>query len=93
MQIPSKERLKRVERNKSVLAEVEEAITSEAVKLPQIEIKKRRGRPRKNQNVAEEVQEIQNITIEEFIPSLVRISYLKKKYTVICYIFDLKFNE
>ena len=77
MQIPSKERLKRVERNKSVLAEVEEAITSEAVKLPQIEIKKRRGRPRKNQNVAEEVQEIQNITIEEFIPSLVRISYLK----------------
>ena len=73
MQIPPKQRLERVQRNKSILAEVEEATTSEAVKLPQIEIKRRRGRPRKNQNVADEVQEIQNVTIEEFIPSLVRI--------------------
>ena len=73
MQIPPKQRLERVQRNKSILAEVEEATTSEAVKLPQIEIKKRRGRPRKNQNVAEEVQQIQSVTIEEFIPSLVRI--------------------
>jgi len=73
LQIPPKQRLERVQRNKSILAEVEEATTSEAVKLPQIEIKKRRGGPRKNQNVAEEVQEIQSVTIEEFIPSLVRI--------------------
>ena len=56
------------------MAEVEEATASEAVKLPQIETKKRRGGGgRKTMNAWPETN---NVTIEEFVPTLVNIYFL-----------------
>ena len=62
------------------MAEVEEATASasEAVKLPQIETKKRRG-GRKTTNAWPETN---NVTIEEFVPTLVNIYFFRFLYIV-----------
>ena len=61
------------------MAEVEEATASEAVKLPQIETKKRRGGGRKTMNAWPETN---NVTIEEFVPTLVNIYFFRFLYIV-----------
>ena len=74
------QRIERIKRNKSILAEVEEATASapEAVKLPQIETKKRRG-GRKTTNAWPETN---NVTIEEFVPALVIIFFRFTTYLI-----------
>ena len=65
----------RIQKNKSTLAEVEKLTSevAEAVKLPQIDTKKGRGRKPKSAKTTAAAQDTNNVTIEEFVPALVSI--------------------
>ena len=65
----------RIQKNKSTLAEVEKLTSevAEAVKLPQIDTKKGRGRKPKSAETTAAAQDTNNVTIEEFVPALVSI--------------------
>ena len=65
----------RIQKNKSTLEEVEKLTSevAEAVKLPQIDTKKGRGRKPKSAKTTAAAQDTNNVTIEEFVPALVSI--------------------
>ena len=78
-------KIKRIQKNKSTLAEVEKVTSevTEAVKLPKIDTKKGRGRKPKSAETTEAAQDTNNVTIEEFVPALVRILQFLVAYLTI----------